>query len=339
MAFGNRKTATVPASEELLPQLIDAAIAWSIRIHHDQPSAETRRDFERWLAASPLHQQAWRRIESLDDGFSRIPKPLVSAALRRVSSSRDEVSLQRRRALKLLLLGGVMLGAGLGVREWMPWQRLLADVGTGAGEQRRLELADGSRLVLNTDSAIRIDLEGEQRLINLLRGELHITTGADNERLQKRPFLVTTPFGVVQARGTQFLVRLTDDAARVSVFEGAVNLTPAAGEADLIAAGESRLLSRTAVLPAAPLAFAESDWLEGILTGRNLRLADLLEELSRYRPGRISCDERAAELRVSGVYHLDDIDRVLDFLRQTQPINMTYRTRYWIHVSAADRTD
>ena len=63
----------------------------------------------------------------------------------------------RRRALRVLSLSGVALASGWAVRETTPWQRLLADASTSVGEQRTLRLADGSVVMLNTDSAISSD--------------------------------------------------------------------------------------------------------------------------------------------------------------------------------------
>lgn len=101
--------------------------------------------------------------------------------------------------MKLLSLAGITLATGWIVREHTPWQRLLADASTATGEQCVLHLADGTVVVLNTDSAVSFDLAEAQRLIVLQGGEMHITTGPDAEVLArtggKRLFRVHTPFG------------------------------------------------------------------------------------------------------------------------------------------------
>ncbi|MFT4193241.1 MAG: iron dicitrate transport regulator FecR, partial [Ottowia sp.] len=55
-------------------------------------------------------------------------------------------------------------------------------------------------------------------------------------------------------------------------------------------------------------------------------------EMARYRPGRIVCDPRVADLRVSGLFHIRDTDQALQFLIQTQPVSVTYLTRWWVMV-------
>jgi len=65
-----------------------------------------------------------------------------------------------------------------------------------------------------------------------------------------------------------------------------------------------------------------------------MRLADFLVQLSRHRPGVVRCDPAVAELVVSGVYPLDDTDRVLAALAQALPVRADYATRYWVTVRA-----
>ena len=82
-----------------------------------------------------------------------------------------------------------------------------------------------------------------------------------------------------------------------------------------------------------PILPIEADaWANGVIAGKDMRLADLLAELARYRPGHITCDPRVAGLRVSGLYHVKDTDQALQFLLQTQPVSVVYTTRFWVSV-------
>jgi transmembrane sensor len=119
------------------------------------------------------------------------------------------------------------------------------------------------------------------------------------------------------------------------VQEGAVEAHPAdSGETVVIHDGERSTLGPAGIsLPV--VADADDDaWTDGVITGRDMRLADLLAELSRYRSGRIVCDPQIADWRVSGVFHVRDTDRALRFLAQVQPVTVRYRTRYWVIVEA-----
>jgi transmembrane sensor len=65
-----------------------------------------------------------------------------------------------------------------------------------------------------------------------------------------------------------------------------------------------------------------------------MRLADFLDELSRYRRGRLQCDARVANLLISGTYPLADSERILDMLERALPVRVQRFTRYWVNVQA-----
>lgn len=319
-----------PAQAQLPESVIDAAIAWAVKLDYGHPTPEARAVFAQWLAADPLHALAWQRVHAMQgmrDELGALPPRLARDTL-------QAAQRQRRGAVRLLAWAGAAVAAGWAVREHTPWQRLLADASTATGEQKTLRLDDGSVVVLNTDSAISIDFAGPRRVIVLRRGEMLVTTGPDaGHPGDKRPFWVHTPFGALQALGTRFTVRLQNGQARVGVQQGAVELHPAHGGAShVVQAGENRGLRADGTQPAEPQGFAPDGWADGVIAGKNMRLGDLLAELARYRNGRIDCDERVAGLRVSGLFHVRDTDQVLQFLVQTQPVSVTYRTRFWVVV-------
>lgn len=328
-------------AEKLSDGIVDAAITWSVKLDYNHAKPATRQAFDRWLCADPRHAQAWERVGSLRSDFARMPRQLALDALQAVEAKRQAVKLSRRHAMKLLSLSSIVLTIGWIARDNTPWQRLLADASTAAGEQKTLHLTDGTVIVLNTDSAVSTDLVGERRLVVLRRGEIMVTTGADAEapaqRGQKRPFWVYTPFGKMRAMGTRFVVRLAEQRVRVSVQEGAVELHPAdslspGGSPVVVHAGESRWLADDGTAPAELRGFEDDAFADGVIAGKHIRLADLVAELSRYRGGRIVCDVRVADLRVSGVFHIKNTDQALQFLAQTQPVSVTYRTRLWVTV-------
>lgn len=321
------------AAAPIAATIVDQAIDWSVKLNFSQADARTRAAFERWRRAAPEHEMAWARVQSLNADFTSVPQGLALDALTALNGTRRR---QRRVVLKSLLVAGGVLGTGWAAREQVPWQRLVADVSTGLGERRALTLADGTYLVLNTDSAVSLLLEGPERVVVLHRGEISLNTGSDAGSPARRPFRVRTPYGMVEALGTRFVVRLDDDGARISVQEHAVALTPAdGGDRVIVQAGQQGWLDRRHAQPLPPPAMESAAWVEGAIVGKNMRLTDLLAELSRYRRGRISCATEVADLRVSGTYHIGDTDRALAFLAQTLPVRVRYWTRYWVTVGPA----
>jgi transmembrane sensor len=158
-----------------------------------------------------------------------------------------------------------------------------------------------------------------------------ITTAGDP---QARPFLVDTAQGRLRALGTRFAVRQRDGASHVAVYEGAVEVRPAdAPQAvRILAAGEQAGFGRLAVDAPQPADELATAWSAGLLAARDMPLTDFIAELARHRRGRLACDPALASLRVSGMYPLDDIDRVLDMLMRTQPVELAGFGRYWMTV-------
>ncbi|OZI71545.1 FecR domain-containing protein [Bordetella genomosp. 12] len=324
------ETITIPAT------VVDEAIAWSVKLHFGSPDPDTCAAFERWFRAAPTHERAWARMQSLNADFNAVPQGLALDTLTAMGAAHGERRQRRRAVLKGLLLAGGLAGTTWAVREHTPWQRVLADVSTGVGGLERLQLADGTLLILNTDSAVDVRMDGEQRMLVLYRGEIAVETGKDPASPIKRPFLVRTPFGAVQALGTRFVVRLDQDYALVSVQQDAVALRPSGNAPAVIAqAGQTWRLTRDGAQQLSEPAMAPDAWVAGAIEGKEMRLADLLAELSRYRRGRISCAPEVANLKVSGTYHLNDTDRALSFLAQTLPVRVRYWTRYWVAVNPA----
>jgi hypothetical protein len=52
-----------------------------------------------------------------------------------------------------------------------------------------------------------------------------------------------------------------------------------------------------------------------------------LADLARYRPGMIHCAPEVARLRLSGVFPLDDTQRILNMLPNSLPVQVRSRTR------------
>ncbi len=113
---------------------------------------------------------------------------------------------ERRAALGKLALLLAVMPVGWGSWKLAQSQQWTADYRTAVGERREWTLADGSRITLNTNTAVDVLFDSQQRLIRLREGEILVQTATDNSPLA-RPFLVSTAQGHMQALGTRFIVR------------------------------------------------------------------------------------------------------------------------------------
>ncbi len=212
----------------------------------------------------------------------------------------------------------------------LPWSEWTADVRTAIGERKEMDLTDGSRLILNTASAVNVVFTRRERRLELLAGEILITSGHDPSPIY-RPLVVQTGQGTARALGTRFTVRRGDLSTQVCVFDGAVEIQPADAPHGLtLRAGEQTVFRRTDVQTPHPVSSAALLWEQGMFVAQDMRLADLVVELGRYRYGVLHCAPAVADLRVSGAFPVNDIDAALALLQKTLPVRIANLTHYWV---------
>jgi transmembrane sensor len=244
---------SAPAAPALDPAVVRAAARWLVRLHSGNAVAADFAACERWRAAHPAHEAAWQKAERLARQFGAVPPALGVPVL-----TRPATHASRRAVLRTLAVLGVAAPAAwLGWRH-APWQGWTADYATATGKRREAVLADGSRLTLNTATALDVAWSDAQRLVRLHRGEVYVRTAPDTPGAH-RPFIVETPQGRLRALGTRFVVRIEDGGGaprtRLTVLEHRVEATPRGGGAPLVVdAGQHTVLGAAGAAPPARLA-------------------------------------------------------------------------------------
>lgn len=307
-------------------QALSAAAQWVARLAAAPGDAELQQAFRAWHQQSPQHQWAWQRVEQLQAQLSGLPASLACNVLDKTTAH----SLLDRRSL----LKGLVLAVGAGGLGWSGYRQAplwMADQRTAVGERRSLQLADGSRLILNTDSAVDIAYNPELRLLVLHAGEILVDTGKD-----PRPFIVRSAQGEMRALGTRFSVRQAEGLTCLSVMQHGVAVRPGLRQAEtVVMAGQAVGFDAEQLLTRRALEAGEGEWAQGRLLIDDWRLDRLVGELQRYRHGYLGCAPQVAHLRVSGAYSLDDIDQALAAIARALPVRIVQRTRYWTRLSAA----
>ncbi|KAB0500340.1 FecR family protein [Pseudomonas vancouverensis] len=301
------------------PEQEQAALAW-LSLLHDQPDSGDQATFSQWLQADPAHAEAYARAQVLWE-LSEVPA--------RVLAKEDAFALQgylntmdrsRRHhvgrwvgalAMAACLLLMVSLGTG-----WQPWRwidDLGADYVSAPGEIRTVTLADQSQVTLDADSAIAVNFSGGERHVQLRRGAGFFSVTHTGE-----PFVVDAEKGQARVLGTQFEVRLQPKGAQVTVLSGRVGVTAGKGaEQQILTAGQQVAYGQgTAEKLHAVDSEAQLAWRQGWLNYYKATLADVVNDLSRYYPGRIVLlnDELAAR-RVSGSFPSRNPQAVLSSLQ------------------------
>lgn len=299
--------------------VVREAARWYMRLNGAEHGPAQQQRFERWRAQHPDHERAWQLAQRVGQQWQGIPQGVALPTLERVDY------LNRRAGLKALILLMTVGPAALLAWRQEDW---LADERTAIGEQRQLTLADGTRLVLDTQTAVDIVFDANQRLLRLRGGEILVTSHADS---LGRPLRVQTEHGVIRPVGTRFCVRQQAADSRVCVFAGAVDIQPREGGSPLrLDAGQVASFDNRQVLRPMPLPVGAGDWASGVLRVERMPLATFVEELNRYRPGWLRCDAQVAQMLISGAFQLRDTDLILRAVSQALPVEVVYRTRYWV---------
>jgi transmembrane sensor len=277
---------------------------WVMRLEALPRDPATQGAFRAWLARSDRHATLFEQTRRV-----WAAAPLLAPTM---AVPRHQCPAPRRQSIsRRQWLGGAAAAASVAAVGL--FGDLGADYHTGTGETERVALSDGSTLLLDTDSAVRISFEATARRIALLRGRAFFEVAHD----LARPFSVVAESVTATALGTRFEVRRDDSQVTVSVAEGAVAVSRQghAVAGDPLQAGEAAMipLSAGAVRRVAIAPEAVGAWREGRLVVDRWSVAAMLEELGRYYRGMILLrDDGLGALLVSGTY---DLGRPVDAVR------------------------
>lgn len=273
---------------------LDEAMDWLIVLQ--SPTPVQCQQFDAWLAQAPAHADAYAKASALWHA------EVVGEVARALE--RDQVPKRRalsRRYLKPLaavamLMVAVMLATQLPMR-------LKADYLTGAGERHRVQLQDGSQVLLNTESALASREQGGVHTATLYQGEAWF-------EVPDHPLPLELEAGPLQAsvRDSAFAVRYLDGQAQVRVARGNVDVQDTRHQRRRLGAGDTVAVGPEGLGPTTRLN-AEQDlsWVQGRLVFENCPLKQVLAELGRYYPGWIiNTNPQLGDLAVTGNYKLDD---------------------------------
>ncbi|GGF58265.1 iron dicitrate transporter FecR [Azorhizobium oxalatiphilum] len=306
-----------------MDRLAEEAAGWVARLQSSDATAHDQRAFEDWVSRSPAHRPAFEEMKGLWADLRDVP----------LEGKAAKAGLTRRGVIGNIVALGLIAGLGTTAYRMGLLERLRADHYTAVGEVRRVTLADGSIVDLNTDSAITVHYTAARRRVELLRGEAFFSVAKNPDR----PFVVADSALSATALGTRFSVRLTgaDGPGGVGVEEGRVEVANAQervilgpGEMARLAGGGRLAVSRADVS-------SDTAWRDGKLVFSGQKLRDVLATLRRYRHGQILIlDDAAANQTVSGIFDLADTDEALSVLEQSLPVRITHLTGMVVLVSS-----
>jgi transmembrane sensor len=351
-----------------------AAAAWIARREREDWSAVDEAELNRWIAESVDNRVAWLRVHTAWQQTSRL-KSLVSTAQPGTVPAPEEIrqpffdaasdagstapgdSLQsenehvppqvrsRKPALgSRVQLIGIAASVLLAMASVLAWHLMPRGPAyhTEIGALQAVPLPDGSRVTLNTNTALRVNVTPSERRVNLDRGEAYFEVAKD----PNRPFVVQAGDKRVVAVGTQFSVRRENNELRIFVAEGTVRLESAEASRTgqtgaATAAGGNASVEHPILLPAGSIARAEADnvlvrekpvieveqllsWRTGHLVFDKTPLADAAAEFNRYNTRKIVIqDPRVAAIPVGGSFRATNVDGFVRLISSDLSINAT----------------
>ncbi|QJI32696.1 DUF4880 domain-containing protein [Pseudomonas sp. ADAK18] len=292
-----------------------AAAQWLALLESGSATERDHAGLQRWRDGHSSHEQAWQKAQLLRQRFAELPQALAMASLDRPQPGRRAV-LKRALGVVAVVPAAWLLSRQLPIDVWR------ADLHTATGERKRVQLAEGSRLQLNTASAV--DVDWAQRRLTLVEGELALKVPGD------AALRVQTRYGQVSVGEADVCVRQLSSGCRVSVYKGTVQVRDLRGQDSIVQAGQQVHLLTTGLGVMTRFDTQTLGWQDGVLTAQDQPLGDFLRELERYRPGVLRWDPALEPLRVTGSFRLEDTDRILALLASTLPLQVQSRTRYWV---------
>jgi transmembrane sensor len=322
----------MPISDSELHQAEQEALLWQARLSSDLITHNQRAEFQQWLTKSPENRAAWHDVNAFWTGLDSLTPADIG-----MEPTKEVLPFAKAKPQRLSVKTGLALAASLLLTMTTVYQQLdfyLADYRSSTGQQSEIALSDGSTLLLNTASAVSVDFSAQQRLVTLQRGEAFFTVAAD----AKRPFVVKTGAGEVQALGTAFDVKLQDDGeVSVTVFEHAVKVSSAGGQIKArLAAAEHLQFSRYHLSAATPVNLSRAGaWHQQRIVFQDKPLSEVAAELERYRPGKIIIvSDNIKNLPITGVFGAADTDLALQALEQSLQVKVRKITDRLVLLSA-----
>lgn len=277
------------------------AAAWHTRLGERRVSTQDIKDFFAWREA-PQNDDAYRRVERAFGGTPKLARdPEMRAALDEAMSRKTGRARQRRTTFIGLAIVGAAAALSIGV--WS-WQQSRTVFSTSVGEQRLVQLTDGSSVRLDTGSRIKVRFDRGRRLIDLENGQALFTVAHD----ASRPFIVDAGQARVTAIGTVFDVRRQGDVASVTLVSGVVDIG-GGGQTQRMVAGHQARISNAGPVTKVVDAKAETSWVDGRIIFRDTPLSQAVAEVNRYLTAPVELDvgSRSSE-PVNGVFKTGDRD-------------------------------
>jgi len=317
-------------------KILEQAAQWHARLSNEAATEADWLDFTAWLEADDAHRLAYDHIEDMMMDMAAMPEATTSeppaqpapatpanddAALKGASVIDASARFGRRKMMITALTAvAALFLAVFGVGNFRGPDETVQTYTTNRGEQRQVKLADGTTVHLNTNSKLTVRFGEKARRTELAYGEALFSVAHN----KKRPFYVNIGSDSVRVVGTVFNILRQQDAVKVTVARGIVEVSPT--KADPSA---KKVAPPVRLLPGLQFRRDEghaagavskvdpntvTSWEHGLLDYDAARLIDVVDDLNRYYTTPIRVVGKARDERFSGVLKTTDQESALAVL-------------------------
>lgn len=300
---------------ELAKALKREAQDWLVRLTSGEATKDDLQALRDWRAQSPLHADAFAQACR----FWKTIKPAV-AAVAWQEGGRPLSFLRGRRPItrRVFLGGGIAVAAAAVTAIVYPsaapsFSSLVADYRTGKGEQRRLTIGEGVSVEMNTETSLNVPSSRHGKEIELIQGETAITAAVSPQE----PLTVIASQGRITASDATFNVLCTGSTTQITCLAGLVQVwhrqrTATVGPDQQLSYDDHAVEAAITVDPAVVTA-----WRQGQLIFHNTPLGHVIEEVNRYRRGRIIVTNSDLSKRlVTAQFKLEQLGDVVTQIHQ-----------------------
>lgn len=345
------------------------------------------REFMRWLRTSPIHVAEYLAIAAIAKDLSgtaqdstELLQDLLAdeekTSVRRLQAPTDDATGEmlsprayhgrvpdrvhrrygsRRTVIRWVSAVAVTVAASVAVLagwHWSATQAHAETIATRHGEERSFQLADNTRVQLDSDSAISVRFDGNSRGVVLERGQAYFRVAKD----PGRPFVVRVGRSLIRDVGTAFDVYRHASNVTITVAEGRIQVWNVRRQQRKLArwlgwlASEGKPRGR----PVAELGAGEQvrvtdmgqvtslgsvnvqralAWRYGRIAFDNESVDSVTAEFNRYNNVQIAIqDPQIGTLPISGVFDVHDVPTFVAFLESLPGAKVEWRGgRVFVH--------
>ena len=289
---------------------------WVIRLSSGDLTAAEAAELNHWRAASGANRKAFAEANRLWEMATQSASEAIAEGASAAwvqPASKPGAGVDRRFFLGGALAASAAGAAYLAVRPplhlWPTLAEFAADVLTSTGQQRDVVTDGGAAITLNTNTSLNFSrATAEADHIELVAGEAEITAPA----AASRAVMVSAADGHSLASSAQFNVRYDGPDVQVTCLDGTVRVYCGDSMVTLmrrqqVPYGRGKVGAVSEIDPEVITA-----WRAGLLVFRNDPLRHVIDEVNRYRPGKIIVmNEQLGRKLVFASFRLDRLDEVV----------------------------